>query len=412
MKTKPLSEETQRSIDKLNASIEGLEREIPEIYAAIGEIYVRRHSNDNTDPEIGAQLDRLTVIDGEKMALAKQIKALSGIMTCPSCGQEIASDSFFCMFCGCNIKSEQDILGGGEQDNYCPYCGAETEPGQRFCMQCGHRLTAEAPAPAKMIPQPPLTPAWEEDDGPTLRGGQTAAGGGEALPPEEVSMAAPEMPAGADLPGVDFPVETADIVPEDEDDAGTFDDSVSERDFYRAAVSDDPEAAPETASAAEDHPQGYEPDDDPEDGGTVLLSDTGAGSEAAPETASAAEDYSQDYEPDDDLEDEGTVLLSPDMNLAAARASARQQETRPCCPVCGTVIESDAFTFCLNCGTRLNQAPAREESPKVTAFVRPSAAAPAEPAPAVKKECPKCHTPLDDDLAGFTFCIYCGAPLK
>lgn len=92
--TKNLAEVT-----RLNAAISECEKNISQLYFAIGESYFGRHKDD-ADAE---ELEKLT---GVKELLEKirqyreEIKQIKGVVKCPSCGADVPLEAGFCSKCG------------------------------------------------------------------------------------------------------------------------------------------------------------------------------------------------------------------------------------------------------------------------------------------------------------------------
>ena len=87
-----------------------------------------------------------------RVAPRDMIRVMANGKACPSCGNEIPSDSRFCPQCGT------------AQALNCAACGHANPAGSKFCAQCGAKLgeaaaPAPAPAPPAEGPAPPVGPA-------------------------------------------------------------------------------------------------------------------------------------------------------------------------------------------------------------------------------------------------------------
>lgn len=92
--TKNLAEVT-----RLNSTISECEKNISQLYFAIGEAYYGRHRDD-------AEAEELEKVNEVKELLEKirqcreEIKQIKGTVKCPSCGAEVPLEAVFCGKCG------------------------------------------------------------------------------------------------------------------------------------------------------------------------------------------------------------------------------------------------------------------------------------------------------------------------
>ena len=131
--TKNLSE-----IARLNTVVAEKEKSISQMYMTIGRIYYEQHKAD----EQAEALEQITAINAMLDEIAEHkdtIKKLKGIMQCPACGGDVASDAVFCNHCGTRI-AVAEAEPAAPETQVCPNCQAPVGPENRFCNSCGYKL--------------------------------------------------------------------------------------------------------------------------------------------------------------------------------------------------------------------------------------------------------------------------------
>ena len=126
-------------VTKLKSSISDNEKQITELYTAIGKEYYERHKDD-VNAEEQKNIEAITALFKQINDLKEEIKELEGVATCPNCGKDVPSDVMFCNHCGCKIVKETK-----EQEDAvkCPDCGADLPAGAMFCNNCGCKIAKE-----------------------------------------------------------------------------------------------------------------------------------------------------------------------------------------------------------------------------------------------------------------------------
>ncbi len=120
---------------RLNNMIADKERQITQIYTAIGKAYYASHCENPADPE-AANMAQITAIFDEIARLRENIRQLKGMTLCPGCGVEIARNAAFCTRCGYRMAAPEPAF----VPKTCPVCGREGAPEDKFCVNCGTQL--------------------------------------------------------------------------------------------------------------------------------------------------------------------------------------------------------------------------------------------------------------------------------
>lgn len=59
-------------------------------------------------------------------------------MKCPTCGNDLADDAYFCPECGALVSNNQK-----KAYDLCPHCACKVEPGAKYCPSCGGAIRQE-----------------------------------------------------------------------------------------------------------------------------------------------------------------------------------------------------------------------------------------------------------------------------
>lgn len=127
-------------ITRLNSAVSEGEKKISQLYAALGEAYYKRHSQDPEaeEPEIIGEINaRFAEIARHR----EEIKQIRGVTKCPSCGADVPAEASFCNACGAKILASSAAAAQPQiTDGVKCKCGAVMPRGTVFCTECGSRL--------------------------------------------------------------------------------------------------------------------------------------------------------------------------------------------------------------------------------------------------------------------------------
>lgn len=120
----------------LNAEVAGVEKQISDLYEKIGcEIY--NTYKDQPLAEVADLIGQITVLQEDLEKVKGQLKAKSGVDTCPNCGAKTTKTMTFCGNCGSKLESE--VVE--EMDlKECSNCSHGNKATDSFCQNCGSRL--------------------------------------------------------------------------------------------------------------------------------------------------------------------------------------------------------------------------------------------------------------------------------
>ncbi len=128
--------------NRLRKEVSAIESEIASRYRDIGQ----RYFEENAEHPLPEYEEQFTAIAGLKESLAAkqhEMDLLSGVMTCPSCGQEIPSDSKFCSHCGATMPEPPAPQAPEPEQSVCPVCGTVLSAEALFCPSCGTTVRRE-----------------------------------------------------------------------------------------------------------------------------------------------------------------------------------------------------------------------------------------------------------------------------
>ena len=141
---------------RLNSLIAEEERNVQNCYKQIGKLYVDLHKNDCED-SFAVWVQNVLDSESKIAAYKKQVQAIKGVRTCPSCGADVQKASAFCSVCGTRMPVEVPPRPQAPADAViCANCGAAMPRGTKFCTACGSKL--EQPAPAQTYAAPSVPP--------------------------------------------------------------------------------------------------------------------------------------------------------------------------------------------------------------------------------------------------------------
>ena len=125
-------------LTKLNSAVNDKEKQITQLYTAMGKAYFEAHKADETPAyeEIAAIL----TLQAEILACQEEIKQIKGIVKCPNCGADIPLDAAFCNGCGAKAPERNPAPAPEAANRFCPNCGGALNKDAAFCKHCGTRL--------------------------------------------------------------------------------------------------------------------------------------------------------------------------------------------------------------------------------------------------------------------------------
>lgn len=130
-------------VTRLNGVISGKEKQIIQLYGAIGQAYYQRHRDDPAAEEL-EQIQAINALLREIDQCREEIKQIKGVAKCPSCGADVPLHSAFCSACGAKLPEQQPPEQTAEPTPaagpVCPNCHAPLEEGAKFCIHCGARM--------------------------------------------------------------------------------------------------------------------------------------------------------------------------------------------------------------------------------------------------------------------------------
>lgn len=135
-------------VAKINSSISAEEKNISNLFNALGMKYFELHKDD-CEESLSGFVASIKAAEQNIKNYQTQVYAIKGVKRCTKCGAEVAANVAFCNVCGEKLEIP-------EYANICKNCGAPLENGAKFCMTCG---TATVPAQPTPVPTPAPQPA-------------------------------------------------------------------------------------------------------------------------------------------------------------------------------------------------------------------------------------------------------------
>lgn len=116
---------------KLNTQISEEEKQLENLYLAIGEAYVEKYGI-NAEEFLKDRAVAAVNTKERLSALHKLVKGIKGMVQCPSCGADVDKNSAFCSICG------KPLPKAPEEDKIpCSKCGELVPKYYKFCTKCG-----------------------------------------------------------------------------------------------------------------------------------------------------------------------------------------------------------------------------------------------------------------------------------
>ncbi len=148
-------------ISRLNSAVNEEEAKINNAYLQIGRLYCANHSND-CEESFAIFVNAVKESEKRIADIKAQIRDIKGIVTCPTCGENVSLNVAFCSNCG--TPTPKPAPTANSNTVICPQCGNAVAKGMRFCTSCGFRMPEMAQQPAQVpvdpqpayVPQPPV----------------------------------------------------------------------------------------------------------------------------------------------------------------------------------------------------------------------------------------------------------------
>ena len=115
------------------------ERQISQLYAAIGQAYYENHKNDPAAEELEG-IQKINALYAEILQNQEKIKQIKGVTKCEICGADVPASATFCNACGAKVArvvATAEVVTGAR---LCPVCGSGVAEGNLFCTNCGNRM--------------------------------------------------------------------------------------------------------------------------------------------------------------------------------------------------------------------------------------------------------------------------------
>lgn len=125
-------------VAQLNVTIAERQREINQLYQAIGQTCFERYQNEETSV-FQTQFAQIKALLEEIAQCQEKINQIKGIIPCPSCGADIPVQAQFCNVCGAKIEQAPAAQETADAA-VCPSCGVSVSPEDLYCNHCGAKL--------------------------------------------------------------------------------------------------------------------------------------------------------------------------------------------------------------------------------------------------------------------------------
>lgn len=108
---KAVSEKTKQGTDivKTNLKITNEERELNDLYLEIGKLYYKNNSDSPCCDKMKELFDKVAEKEAAVEELKNKVRAIKGVVICPTCGAEVADENTFCGKCGTKIERPEPV---------------------------------------------------------------------------------------------------------------------------------------------------------------------------------------------------------------------------------------------------------------------------------------------------------------
>jgi hypothetical protein len=123
-------------VSKLKGLLENEQQLLQGYFTALGQKYVETYEEPTDD--VFAQLYTSIKHSRAQMdAWEEDIERIKVSKTCPTCGEACQQDSLFCISCGTNLVTVDEIKS---TVMLCTQCGVELNETAKFCTKCGQKV--------------------------------------------------------------------------------------------------------------------------------------------------------------------------------------------------------------------------------------------------------------------------------
>lgn len=129
-------------ITQLNGMISEKEKQIRQLYLALGESYYEKHRL-NSNAENFDKIMEINTLKVDVFNAQEKIKQIKGVTKCVQCGADVPLDAAFCNACGAKVERVEAEQAKFEVSCTCPVCNAVVESGNAFCTSCGAKLNKD-----------------------------------------------------------------------------------------------------------------------------------------------------------------------------------------------------------------------------------------------------------------------------
>lgn len=129
-------------ITQLNSTISEKEKQIRQLYLALGESYYEKQQL-NSNAENFDKIMEINTLKVEIFNAQEKIKQIKGVTKCAQCGADVPLDAAFCNACGAKVERAEPSHAEFEVSCTCPVCNAVIESGNAFCTSCGAKLNKD-----------------------------------------------------------------------------------------------------------------------------------------------------------------------------------------------------------------------------------------------------------------------------
>ncbi len=127
------------NVTQLNSAVSDKEKEVSQLFLAIGQAYYERHKNDNAAEEL-EKISEINALYAEISANREKINQIKGVVKCENCGADVPLNAAFCSACGTKVNHTEAAKENAENVRFCPACHATVEKDNLFCRHCGAKI--------------------------------------------------------------------------------------------------------------------------------------------------------------------------------------------------------------------------------------------------------------------------------
>lgn len=96
------------TVQKLNARLRSLRRELERVYAAIGEVCCRIHAEGGDDASLEPMFEKAASLREELALVTAETDRLNRIVRCTGCGETVSRTLNYCPKCGAKLEHTEN----------------------------------------------------------------------------------------------------------------------------------------------------------------------------------------------------------------------------------------------------------------------------------------------------------------